>query len=51
MDTTYIAEFRCVTKLYRAAVAELSPVPAVRDVDLAVPAGQVFALLGPEPGG
>lgn len=47
MDTTYIAEFRCVTKLYGAGLPGRSAVCAVRDVNLAVPAGEAFGLLGP----
>ncbi len=51
MNTMNVAEFRCVTKLYRSAWPRRGDVRAVEEASFAVQAGEVFGLLGPNRAG
>ena len=51
MNTSQIAEFENVSKLYGGGLPGRAPVRAVEEVSFAIPAGEVFGLLGPNRAG
>jgi ABC-2 type transport system ATP-binding protein len=51
MNTSQIAEFENVSKLYGGGLPGRPPVRAVEEVSFAIPAGEVFGLLGPNRAG
>lgn len=46
-----IAEFQNVCKVYRTGLLRRTPIVALRDVTLSIPAGSVFGVLGPNRAG
>ena len=46
-----IAEFKRISKIYGGGLPGRSAVAAVEDVSFAIPAGEVFGLLGPNRAG